>query len=365
MPERIPTLTIHGVNNRDKDRFENEAVAPLQRALNKRGGNWDLWPVFWGDLGAGDKYLDRTLGDVSDAALADSITPADGEPSTPDAFLACLAAAPVDTYDGAQEAVESAWPTLTVLPYIDGELCQAAAEAYAEALAAPPNQVSESPVAAAEVAIVSIDRLMAKLLRKLRLWVMPNLFRFAGDIAVYASHASQPVNPNPKPPGKLITDRVTLVLKEVRAKHGEDWGTAKRPIPVVAHSLGALILFDMANNPEVDFAIGTMVSFATQVSAIHLLEPRNPPPPFDGNTRLPVGRDNIARWVNLWHPIDWLAFVMTGIFEPGDPSDPHITDIRLDIDGNLDVGNVHSSYWKSGKAADKIAAALRGQVRAK
>lgn len=364
MPERIPALTIHGVNNRDPVRFQKEAVEPLQRALDKRGGNWDLWGVFWGDLGAGDEYLDRTLGDVSDAELA-AIAPANAEALGPDAFLACLATKGVDRLDDAQAAVVRVWPTLTVLPYVGEELCQAAADAYAEALAASESRTAESPDAAAEIAIISIDRLMAKLLRKLRLWVMPNVFRFAGDIAVYASHASQPVSPNPVPPGQLITDRVTLKLKELRKIHGDEWGTAKRPIPVVAHSLGALILFDLANNPKVDFAIDTMVSFGTQVSAIHLLEPRNPPPPFDGSTRLPIDRANIARWVNLWHPIDWLAFVMTGIFEPGPTSDPHITDIRLDIDANLDVRNVHSSYWTSTKAANEIIAALRGETRAR
>lgn len=43
---------------------------------------------------------------------------------------------------------------------------------------------------------------------------MRNVFRFAGDIAVYASHASQPVDPDPAAKGKLITDRVTLKLKD-------------------------------------------------------------------------------------------------------------------------------------------------------
>lgn len=173
---------------------------------------------------------------------------------------------------------------------------------------------------------------MAKLLPKLPLWVMRNVFRFAGDIAVYASHASQPVDPDPAAKGKLITDRVTLNLKELREARGAEWGTTERPIPVVAHSLGALILFDTANDPKIDFAIDTMVSFGTQVSAIHLLEPRDPPPTV-GGTRIPIERANIGRWVNLWHPIDWLAFVMTGIFDPGDPAHPHITDIRLDVDG--------------------------------
>lgn len=272
MDERIPVLTIHGVNNRDEERFLTDAVQPLQVALDQRGGSWKLWPIYWGDLGAGDEYLDRTLGDVARASEGDVLFPPDDERNPPDRFLVCLASTAGVTDAEQVEAVRRAWPELVAIPYLSEEMCATAALAYADASAR--DNATRAAELEVRAVILGVHRAIAEFLRKIRLWAMPNIFRFAGDIAVYLSHAGKRLDPNPPPPGKLIQDRVTLKLKELRDHHGDDWGTAKRPIPAAAHSLGALVLFDFANRPDVDFAIDTMVSFGTQVSAIHLMEPR-------------------------------------------------------------------------------------------
>ena len=52
-----PVFVIHGVGNRDRRGFE-ERVARLQRAT---GDRWDMKPVYWGDLGADDRWVGLTI----------------------------------------------------------------------------------------------------------------------------------------------------------------------------------------------------------------------------------------------------------------------------------------------------------------
>lgn len=50
-----PVFVIHGVGNRDQDEFTS-TVAALEKA-----SGLELVPVYWGDLGADDRYADLAV----------------------------------------------------------------------------------------------------------------------------------------------------------------------------------------------------------------------------------------------------------------------------------------------------------------
>src|SRR3954447_27057868 len=76
-----PVFVLHGVGNRNRNGFVDE-VAQLQRTA---GAGWDLRPIYWGDLGADDRWVDLTIprlsaadaevreGDASVAVAPDSL----------------------------------------------------------------------------------------------------------------------------------------------------------------------------------------------------------------------------------------------------------------------------------------------------
>jgi hypothetical protein len=70
-----PVLVIHGVANRNKKAFES-MVEDLSKRL---GGNWDLIPVFWGDLGSKNEDIKDTIPEVPGISVRSEDDRVDGE----------------------------------------------------------------------------------------------------------------------------------------------------------------------------------------------------------------------------------------------------------------------------------------------
>lgn len=133
------------------------------------------------------------------------------------------------------------------------------------------------------------------------------------------------------------------------------WGTREQPVSVLAHSLGGLVTLDAALGSDVvmdngkprTLHIRNWVTFGSQPAFFHVLTPRRGIDPYEPGrpTTLP---SSIGRWVNLWHPLDILAFSATPVFVMHDGTRPE--DKRVDTPAS-DIadakGWLHSIYWDS------------------
>src|ERR1035441_4702144 len=77
----VPVLVVHGVANRDENAFRAE-VEDLQDRI---GGDYQLIPVWWANLGGKTEYLSDTLPD-----MAATIVRAEGVPQIDETVVAEL-----------------------------------------------------------------------------------------------------------------------------------------------------------------------------------------------------------------------------------------------------------------------------------
>jgi hypothetical protein len=152
----------------------------------------------------------------------------------------------------------------------------------------------------------------------------------------------------------LIQER----LRQAIEKYAPGYGTQKRPISLVAHSLGGVIAFDAAIKPESEdkkLWIRSFVTFGSQAAFFHIVDPRIPLPSYRRNVpvKLPP---SIGSWINLWDPLDLLAFTAGTVFRLADgsvPADISVRDSATEL--IAEKGWAHSVYWES----DELATALR------
>src|SRR5688500_9350848 len=95
-----PVFVLHGVGNRDRSGFEKR-VARIRVAT---GGGWDMKAVYWGDLGAEDRWVDLTIPSAGEPRGVEAAARSEGrdgpELSTqqPGQPVAILAAALLSTF---------------------------------------------------------------------------------------------------------------------------------------------------------------------------------------------------------------------------------------------------------------------------
>lgn len=155
-----PVLAIHGVANRSSAEHA-ERVTHLQKQLNRLGGPWKLWPIFWGDLAARDEHLTKTLGDLEERQaefdwyrmkkyeLAEEEVRSSPRPEGADDDRKARFIAEVGKQLGRPadpemlEAVDLAWSEMTLLPYAEDEVLESAARAFVEAIDATASAAPE------------------------------------------------------------------------------------------------------------------------------------------------------------------------------------------------------------------------------
>lgn len=371
MPE--PVLVVHGVANRDEPAFE-ALVADLGERL--RLPSRRLVPVYWGDLGAKLDGLADTIPGREGASVRapGAIPPEDaaaalGLLAGPDAAgvrAATEEARAQIAGDGfeqrartspeslvrAEDAgdlrveLEQAWVDSSWLKLISDEaLLKELGAAAAEGVGLDDEAVGDSPVRALGLPDVrtlvrrvvgGLDRAVGAVIGAVggelnsyvRAELAPNLGAFIGDVFVYQRHRNE------------IHDRV----REVIARDAPGYGEAGKPIPVIAHSLGGVIGFDMAIAGEPRLSISELITFGSQSPFFHILDPRGGGlPEFRPGTPSPLP-DTIGGWTNLWEPLDPLAFIAAKVFKlssralPSDRQLHHLASSKL---------WTHSAYWRS------------------
>ena len=161
----------------------------------------------------------------------------------------------------------------------------------------------------------------------LRTKIAPDAAQFAGDIVVYQ--------------GENRDDIQDLVRKRV----GDlGYGTAENPARFLAHSLGGVITLDMCALPEDPLHVHGLVTFGSQWPLFSLVDPHaRVDPPYAGTTPVSLPRTLTGRWINLWEPLDPLAFVAGHVFRLADGSRPDDRQARYRTSSGLWT---HSAYWK-------------------
>jgi hypothetical protein len=400
-------LVIHGVANRDEAGFRQQ-VARLQRAT---GDRWQLIPVFWGDLGADDRWVAQTIPDMGQIFSTSPEIRDDGQPAiraAPDqrAVLAqALAAgipptaqivrdsgapvsvseviagaltrlstptegpveirdggglvAPVIAADEVTAAIIQAWPSLTWLPTISDTALLAAVGAAAVAPYVDPAvnaeatstpELREGP----ETRDRNFAAFVKRRMRDLDLVVGAAFSAAAGRLNTYLRTESGPGITRffgdvlvYQRHRQDIHDRVWAAAAAIGVDAGKD---PREAVRVIGHSLGGVIAFDIAT-AKTPLWTKALVTFGSQAPFFHVCDPRGGQlVPYEG-THLIQLPDSLHRWTNLWEPLDPLAFIAGRVFLQHDRLAPR--DIAIEHLASSGLWT-HSAYWTLTQVADAI-----------
>ncbi|MEU6356230.1 hypothetical protein ABZ896_44145 [Streptomyces sp. NPDC047072] len=387
-----PVFVVHGVANRDPDGF-TAAVKALEAATGV-----PMEPVYWGDLGAEDRYLTAALPERASApAPADDLRDTGPLAPLPEFLLdeqlyladqlalveAALRAelaedtgllrdgsgspAPEEILDClAEEWPETRWLSRTDDPALLAETGRALARSVLDTRVdsydvhghdglrggEPGSPYGGAPGTLRDsvrrrlrdldrVAGAAIGMVAGRVNQSLRTRFGPGTARFLGDVLVYQRHRDAV--------HARIRQRIDVVDPELG--QGPD-----RPVRVVAHSLGGVIAVDMATAHE-PLWTERLVTFGSQAAFFHVCDPRGGQlPPYGGQEPVPLP-ESLGHWTNLWEPLDPLAFVASRVFrlyDGGSPVDrpvPHAARIGL---------WTHSAYWDLPDVAAAITEAMAG-----
>ncbi|MFM9458151.1 hypothetical protein [Streptomyces europaeiscabiei] len=387
-----PVFVIHGVATRDEIEFR-ERVKILQ---DRVGTQLELMPVYWGDLGARDRWLEVTIPpssgrlhkgsnsllrsnkDTSVDSDAEAVlralmsedqkgemgisSPFRGDEldwvrqgareriETDDDATGSSLRGPADSHDIDEfmAAVEEVWPQSYWLQLVqDAELLRQTGAALAGAVHDSAEAVTDLD------GNVLRDGVDPGWLRAVVGRRMQDLDRVTGAaVQAVAGRLNQSLRTRFIPETSrflgdvlvyqrhqvTIHERIRECIDAVDPRLGR---TETYPVRVLAHSLGGVISVDMATS-ENPLWISSLLTFGSQSAFFHLCDPRGGllQPYLDGQlVQLPP---SIDRWTNLWEPLDVLAFIAAGVFIlhdgncPQDVAVPHLTSSGL---------WTHSAYW--------------------
>jgi len=383
--EIVPVL--HGVANPDEQDFKDR-VGVLEGLL---GGTWDLLPVFWNPVGSQPAHVEDALpepgpravrgrtqrarnddidggvsllgGTLKGAARGSAVR---GDPervrrrkvieaATGRGRGARSGGAAVRGSDEAQQiedAIEEVWPTLRAVPQVDdpetlrlvGTLVNRAVAERADGGSATRGWLDEIGDIAKQV-LTGADDLVGAILGRageqvhdlIRRKIVPGAAKGIGDVFVYEAHR------------QAVHEKVLEIIRKV----DKTLGTAANPISIMGHSLGGIISFDLATRSVDPLHYKSLVTFGSQSSILHILDPRGgalnayAPPP---SVRIP---DTIGHWTNIWETWDPLAFAMSPVFGPED----RVRDVRIPHRSTAPVFS-HGEYWTQDDAVDAMREAL-------
>jgi hypothetical protein len=400
-----PVFVIHGVGNRDRSGFE-ERVARLQRAT---GGRWEMKSVYWGDLGADDRWVGLTIPGIGEPDGIEAPGPSElrdgSELQSADlaaTLLSSSAPAPQaevrDATEGNQSDVVAAAAVRRLGAGSSGddeirdqgdadpERTAAVRDAIAEHWAsttwlrqvADPLLLDEigvaitAPLADPSVTVTSggEEEIRDEELRGIAEFVkrrIDDLDRVVGATVGAAAGRLNSYLRTEQGPGvtrffgdvliyqrhrKEIHDRVRATIDQVDPALGRG---PERPVRVIGHSLGGVIAVDIAT-ADVPLWTRCLVTFGSQSPFFHVCDPRGGQlrPYADGTlVQLPP---SLGAWTNLWEPLDVLAFIAAKVFRLHDGTAP------LDVPiGHLASSGLwtHSAYWDLPQVATAIQQALK------
>jgi hypothetical protein len=375
MPQ--PVLVIHGVANRSRERFEEQ----VERLAEDAGAEFELLPVFWGDIAAETLGVDETIpriGEVVVRSLELRATPDDPLVMTLLAGNLHPARVVVRSADSqgwmvvadaaateAQQArgittrapaaedirreIADAWEETTWLKQVeDEEILAAVGRAVGQATVdeAVESEVVRGPGLPGfvrntlrqldEVVGAVVGNTAGRLNQYMRTRLGPGITEFLGDIFVYQRHR----------------ERIHQRVREVLRKHAPNLGEQENPVSVAGHSLGGVIAFDLAVAGEPQLWTNGLVTFGSQSPFFHVLDPRGDLAAFRPDQPVPLP-PTIPRWTNLWEPLDVLAFIAGKVFRLTTGKAP--TDQEVPHRGSFGLWT-HSAYWAVPELVDAIRA---------
>ncbi|MFK7789226.1 MAG: hypothetical protein AB8C95_07030 [Phycisphaeraceae bacterium] len=307
MPEKV--LLIHGIAMRSE-----EKVVKYAASLNALiGDDYELIPVYWGDLGADDTYLHKVIGRHTTSATGFS--------------------------NMVHEAVARPWSRNKgrVRAWIERRKGDRQRSAVITRASKKRSTDARSRV----------HGYFGDKFQDIRLWLTQQTLPFIADVIVYQSHTYR----------EKIHARVREVIQR---ELGDKAGTIDQPIKVVAHSLGGVVSFDLACLNHDALHIEALVTMGSQPAFFHLLDPREGVPAFEGEP-VTVPR-TICRWTNVWDEYDMLGFATDEIFRLFDgtaPLDVRVRATRSRLKGGIMMRS-HLRYFTNQDTADAIRLTLDG-----
>ncbi|MFF4403187.1 hypothetical protein [Streptomyces sp. NPDC001404] len=385
-----PVFVIHGVGNRDEEGFAR-TVAQLRTATGL-----GLVPVYWGDLGADDRYVDLALplrrpaadsglrddaeapAEPETAAVLESLlgTPAlrdakEPPPALEDALRTGLEEEPEEESEEEKDdglrggrgpdaddilaELTGLWPETRWLSRVDDPgLLRAAGTALAAAVREEASDDSWDGLRGPDdgegrlrallrrrlrdldrVAGAAVEAVAGRVNHQLRRHYGPGATRFLGDVLVYQRHR------------EAIHARVRERIGAVDPELGRG---PERPVRVVAHSLGGVIAVDMATAGS-PLWTSSLITFGSQPAYFHLCDPRGGQlSPYADEQSVNLPR-SLARWTNLWQPLDPLAFTASRVFRLADGTSP--VDVPLSHAAGAGLWT-HSVYWRLPEVAEAV-----------
>lgn len=372
-----PVLIIHGVANHDPAPFK-KSVDTLQAQL---GADYRLIPVVWGDLGGKSQDISDCLPIYRDGrwttradALAEWLpTPVradlgQGRLSNRERAALLTGAATEESTlvrsgpSELEDEIAAALDETRTLQHIDDEAVLAGLREAIMGAAGIPAENSvdpEGPVTyrvrdamtfetrdritdAVRRVIKGVDEMVGKMLgnnlgvtnQRLRSGLAVPFSLFFGDILAYQRNQ----------------DRIQQRLWDAIDAHAPGYGTEAKPIHVIAHSLGGLVVFDAANRAEGDpkrLFMKSFLTFGSQPAFFHIIDPRPHLDEYkrDHKVTLPP---TFGKWTNLWDTMDILAFTASTVFQLHDGKAPIDIPVQDPLSLILDEkGWTHSIYWRT------------------
>lgn len=374
-------LVIHGVSHRDEGRF-HEMITPVAEALGTAVGEGVL-PVFWGGLAPPADLEFLSMPRREDDANTLGRGPEEVAGAIPTGYVAELLQMTGDLGNAEAASRELADRTLEVLRTRTGqgvatETSAIVREAIQEAAASGERLAVQSGIEEALAQVVMLAPPTGE-----------SGLEFAG-LDLVRDGLKTVLSVFDREAGRLVGGAVEHVLRKQEAALSraiainlgdilsyEKEGNRMRgqldaayelaksrgdPVDLLAHSLGALISVEWllgatverpngaAPTPPDQRKIRTFVSFGTQVSLFSELHGLQGPAGLMIDDEPPsVLQADVGRWVNVWHQLDPLAFVMHRSLELSvNGSGLAVEDLRLELAGlPMSAADLsfHSSYW--------------------
>lgn len=176
-------------------------------------------------------------------------------------------------------------------------------------------------------AIGLVDGPVEKMVRKLT----PQIAYFLGDVFIYLSDGERRRQIRRRIAGDLVT----------AARNARDGG---EKLVVVGHSMGAIILYDLLNDPPavaaMDEEIGSpltidlLLTVGTQIGLFEELDLFVASRPGIPGRRPPAAQ----RWWHVYNVMDVLSFAVEGVVEGAD---------QFSIDTSANIVDAHTAYFQS------------------
>jgi len=147
--------------------------------------------------------------------------------------------------------------------------------------------------------------------------------------------------------------KIQSIIGQALVKAYEAKKTGKGPLVVIGHSMGGVILVDMLSNPGAaglpeDIEVDALLTVGSQPGLFAALDVLVPSPPAGSPRRKP---DCVKHWLNVFDPIDPLAFRTDMIFTGAED---------LAFNSVAGITDTHSKYFQRPQFYARSRARLKG-----